>query len=118
MEPFRLKNVTFRRVLQALFLLSIAANANTYSEDNALHSLYYAYGAYCQMGDLENWGCKWCSESNLDISSHGAGVVNIDELQAFIGYDPDDNQIVLSFRGTYCYDAKICFQDWIDDLGI
>merc|ERR1739838_1206223 len=33
-----------------------------------------------------------------------------------MGYDSDQNQIVMAFRGTYCHDVKICFQDWIDDL--
>jgi hypothetical protein len=40
-------------------------------------------------------------------------VIHTDSLQAFIGYDSDKSQIVLSFRGT---DDPLT--EWIDNLGI
>jgi len=85
----------------------------SYDQDNALIALYYAYGAYCNETELRAWNCKWCEEvSNFEIANNGAGVVNGNELQAFIGYDPDYERIVLSFRGTDN------IQDWIDDLDV
>ena len=85
-------------------------NANPYDEDEAFNTLSYAYGAYCNATDLRSWECKWC-QSNFDITSHGAGVIDTFDLQAFMGYDHDQNRIVLSFRGSHNID------NWINNLG-
>jgi len=102
---------TLQSLIPTLFILC-TTNANLYDEEHALKSLHFAYAAYCDNTSLANWSCKWCSDSSLDMSSHGAGIVDTAELQAFMGYDADQGQIVLSFRGTKFYS----FQDWIDDL--
>ena len=87
------------------------ANAATYSQDDAKTALYYAYGAYCDADELTSWDCKWCDYlSNFEVASDG--VISGNSLQAFIGYDPDNSRIVLSFRGT----ANIV--DWLKDFGI
>jgi len=100
--------------LAILEVVAFFTVASAYDETTTLDTLYYAYGAYCDESDLEDWSCKWCTDyhSNFDISSNGAGVVNTDDLQAFMGYDSDNSQVVLSFRGT----IEDSFEDWVDDL--
>ena len=56
---------------------------------------------------LESWTCKWCKEvPGFEVST----VVNVDALQAFVGYDTQYKQVVVSFRGSSN------LQDWLDDL--
>jgi len=86
-------------------------NFSTYYESEAYHTLSYAYGAYCDTASLQNWDCNYCS-SNFDIASNGAGVIDADDLRAFMGYDHDYDRIVLSFRGT----SNI--ENWISNIDI
>jgi len=86
-------------------------NFSTYYESEAYNTLSYAYGAYCDTADLQNWDCNHCS-SNFDITSNGAGVIDTDDLRAFMGYDHDYDRVVLSFRGT----ANI--ENWISNIDI
>jgi len=102
--------------LLSLVLLFVVRNVNSneqgsevlpYSQQFANYSLMFAYGAYCSEASLQAWNCKWCHYvPGFEVSS----VVVIDDLQAFIGYDPTQKQIVISFRGSSN------FIDWLDDF--
>jgi len=78
-----------------------------YDEEFANRTLMFAYGAYCGSSSLQTWTCKWCQQiPNFEVTY----VETKDELQVFVGYDVDADQIVVSFRGTH---NAI---DWLDDL--
>jgi len=78
-----------------------------YNQDFANYSLMFAYGAYCSEASLEAWNCKWCQYvQDFEVST----VVVIDDLQAFVGFDPQQKQIVVSFRGSQN------LIDWLDDF--
>ena len=82
-------------------------NPDSYSQSTANHTLMFAYGAYCPADQLEDWSCKWCQEVPgflVDV------VYEADYLLAFTGYDPQYNQVVVSFRGTHNV------EDWLYDL--
>ena len=90
--------------------IASAASYYTYSQENAYNALYYAYGAYCDASQLTAWDCKWCNYVNFEVASNG--VITSDSLQAFVGYDTEYQQIVLSYRGTANID------DWVKDFGM
>ena len=100
---------SFTHTVPALLFVAVC-HANTYNEDETFNTLSYAYGAYCDAADLRAWDCSWCT-SNFDITSHGAGVIDTGDLQAFMGYDQDESRIVLSFRGS----ANV--ENWLNNLG-
>jgi len=78
-----------------------------YSQTFANYSLMFAYGAYCSSSSIQAWNCKWCQYvSGFEVSS----VIVKDDLQAFVGYDTKEKQIVVSFRGS----SNLI--DWLDDL--
>ena len=80
---------------------------SSYDPSIGLRNLYFAYGAYCKESQLEDWSCKWCAY----IPDFNVSTVYVkDDLQVFIGYDEDGDQIVVSFRGS----SNI--EDWLDDL--
>ena len=79
-----------------------------YNESLAYIPLYYSYASYCQPLNINEWDCKWCNYASTDFKTEN--VVSINHLQAFIGYDNDQNRIVISFRGTHNY------QDWVKDF--
>jgi len=86
---------------------------SNYSEATAKANLYFAYGAYCPEANLEKWNCKWCKE-HTDFEIHSVietGYVQW-HLQAFMGYDPSGDQIVVSFRGSHN------FLNWVDDFQV
>merc|ERR1712228_565363 len=81
----------------------------SYSEQYATHCLYFAHGAYCPQSSLNSWTCKWCKYiPNFQITN----VTQIDYLQAFVGFDVEYNQILVSFRGSQ--NAV----DWLDDFDV
>lgn len=85
-------------ILSAFLSLTIVT---AYHETTALDTLYHAYGAYCGESDLKAWDCKWCNyHPNFEIILSSNDVVNADSLQAYIGYDSDKSQAVMSFRRT------------------
>jgi len=80
---------------------------NTYSQLTANDTLMYAYSAYCSVESLRSWSCKWCQyvpKFELDQ------LIEVHDLQAFTGYDPINEQVVVSFRGTFNY------ENWLHDL--
>ena len=68
-----------------------------YNQDLAINTLYYSYGAYCDASELASWSCQWC---DLLTSFNIESVISGNHLQAFVGYDPTNSSIILSFRGT------------------
>mmetsp|Transcript_9790 Transcript_9790/g.14913 ORF Transcript_9790/g.14913 Transcript_9790/m.14913 type:complete len:290 (-) Transcript_9790:31-900(-) len=83
----------------------------TYNESAAITNLYYAYGGYCPQAQLEAWTCKWC-QNNSQFEIYKVRETGLSEwdLQSYSGYNPSQNQIVVSFRGSYNT------ENWINDL--
>ena len=68
-----------------------------YNQELAINALFYSYGAYCDASELASWSCQWC---DLVTSFNIESVISGNHLQAFVGYDPTNSSIILSFRGT------------------
>jgi len=90
-----------------------------YNEVIAEEMVAYAAAATCSdAGLLQRWGCKVC------IGGHGAipappGLVNVSVIsdednlnQALLGFDPANERIVASFRGS------VDIEQWIFDLDV
>jgi len=80
---------------------------NSYSQSFANNTLMYAYGAYCPSSLLSSWTCKWCQYVPYFQVDQ---VIDLDALQAFTGYDPVNDQVIISFRGT----SNVV--NWLTDL--
>jgi len=92
---------------QAISEKSVQWDPNSYSQLFANNTLMYAYGAYCPSASLVTWSCKWCEYvPSFQVDT----VVDLDALQAFTGYDPAQDQVIVSFRGT----SNVI--DWLDDF--
>lgn len=89
-----------------------ANNPKTWNYDTGLDYLFLSYATYCPSDTLQNWSCKWCSQSSgvakfqpysfpSDFRTNTFGVV---------GYNPAWNQIVIAFRGSHN------IRNWIVDL--
>jgi len=80
-----------------------------YSETTAMQSLEYAKIAYCPSGNIRSWTCAACPlHPNFKLFQ----VYDNQSLdsQAYSGYDPDTNRIVVAFRGSYN------IRNWISDF--
>ena len=84
------------------------AKCAVYNESSAFVPLYYAYASYCESSSIDNWDCNWCQKASKRFIV--ANITEINSLQAFLGFDVDQNQIVISFRGTHNY------ENWLDGL--
>ena len=82
--------------------------SNEYNQSSAYIPLYYSYASYCDPSNILQWNCKWCNSASNNFEPQT--VISIDYLQAFIGYENDNDRIVISFRGTHNY------QDWFKDM--
>ena len=89
-----------------LLLLTIATSSTNaiiynYDPSYAMTALTYAKTAYCNATDgLANWTCPSCPlNSGFQITNVYSNTSN--SFQAFSGYDPKNNLIVVSFRGTW-----------------
>eukprot|EP01083_Nonionella_stella_P008910 25803_1 len=83
-------------------------NCSVYNESDAFIPLYFSYASYCDASNINNWDCVWCHKASDDFKVEN--VFTIDYLQGFIGYDLNENRIVITFRGTHNY------EDWVKDL--
>jgi len=96
--------------LFCIFLLLITfskAKDSVYTHNNALRHLYYAYGSYCNVSSLESWNCKWCVYNpDFEVNT----VINKNFLQGYVGFDNAQNQIIVSFRGSYN------LPNWVDNF--
>ena len=69
------------------------------------------YQTDCPESQLKSWTCKWCY-NHSDFELHSVVETGYLEwhLQAFTGYDPSGDQIVVSFRGSHNA------ENWFDDF--
>lgn len=97
-------------------LLALAvpgARAVTWNETQAQSMLFYAYGAYCNESSLAAWTCKWCRErGQTNFVATAFPSDRRTNTFAYAGYNPDNETIVVAFRGTQ--DASL--RNWITDL--
>jgi len=91
-----------------------ASNAQAaWSESVAQQYLYYAYAAYCNTTQVQDWDCKWCQQPAL--SNFTPTAYPYDSFingYGYVGYDMNNKTIVVSFRGTEASSLK----NWIIDL--
>ena len=90
---------------------SILASAN-YDASIALKSMYYAGASYCDKGTLDTWTCGEPCSSNAGVSSIFRIENELLDTFAFVTYNSDDNEIVVSFRGTNGAD----FLNWMTNI--
>lgn len=101
-----------------IFTISLSSSSSSavpinYDSDLAMYSLTFAKAAYCNATLLQNWSCLACPLNprfqiyNVYTDANTSG-------QAFIGYDPTKNRIVVSWRGTWNTRGwEIDFASWL-----
>mmetsp|Transcript_1338 Transcript_1338/g.2168 ORF Transcript_1338/g.2168 Transcript_1338/m.2168 type:complete len:287 (+) Transcript_1338:84-944(+) len=103
-------------IIGAVALVQSASCAydSNYELSVAEKYVYFSGAAYCadprfKKSGVEEWTCKACQKyPGVDatvFSSSRDGV-------GYVGYYPDDNEIIIAFSGTNPFDI----QEWIDDL--
>lgn len=105
--------------LATVFALALTKLSFAYDSDYSL-SLAQRYvtfcgAAYCtdpilKRNSVDDWSCNACKKyPNCQATSfHG----NLSDANGFVAYDPDANEIVVSFSGT----DPLSIKNWIDDL--
>ena len=90
----------------SVFAVSMAS-AN-FDLAQAVEGVYYSKISYCQAPHIASWTCGACPKF--------PGMVNVTverdedhDAQGYVGYNPQQNQIVVAFRGT------VNLQGWIVD---
>jgi len=84
-----------------------------FDPDQALRFLYYSYAAY-QTTTVGTWSCSYCTAYGPASSFVPVATFHdpVTDGFGYIGYNPNYNEIVVSFRGS----ASI--RNWIQDLTI
>lgn len=89
-------------------VISSPVQAVVFDEGISLQYLHYAYAAFCDPQQLQGWNCEWCLDKNFVLS--GEFYDNITEVYGYVGYNPVNETIVISVRGTSNN------ANWIDDF--
>lgn len=99
----------FALVLAVAACVVSASKSYNYDPAIAMEALFYCKIAYCPGSAIQAWTCDACSlHSGFQLNA----VYQNPSLQsqAYSGYNPNTNRIVVAFRGS----SNI--QNWIDDL--
>jgi len=97
----------------ALLLVTVQALPfPTFSKDDALTYTYYSYSAYCSKWTLSNWRCGYCQGNTNGFVTVDYSYDRTSDTAAFVGYHPDRQEIVVSFRGT----VPTSIQNWVTDI--
>lgn len=101
------------KIILLLILIAIISTVNI-SPDNSYNladskTIAYLAGlSYCPKKCLEDWSCQDGKHINMINVTHVNNPATL--ASGFVGYRPDKNQIVISFRGS----SNI--QNWIEDF--
>lgn len=71
-----------------------------YSEATGIKSVYYAAAAYCSASSLESWTCGPACQENAGLTKVRMITDDAKGTFGWVGYNPKDDQIVVSFRGS------------------
>jgi len=95
-----------------LFLLAISANLaeSVYNWPTAFNYVMYAYSAYCQHQDLQNWSCFWCRNTTEKFTVTAIFLNDSTNTYGYAGYN--DREIMITFRGTQISSLE----NWITNL--
>jgi hypothetical protein len=86
--------------------------AGQYNYDLSLTMMDYSMAAYCSPDKLENWQCGTPCIKHPDIIDLSLIENTKYNIQGFTMYNPKNNYIILSFRGT----EPTSIKNWIDDI--
>jgi hypothetical protein len=106
--------VVLSSFLVALVLLLPTIDVTKWNYDTGYTYVLYAYAAYCPYETLNDWECKWCQYNETTRGFQPTGFFNdrATNTYGYAGYNPDLEQIIVSFRGTEVGSLK----NWITDL--
>jgi predicted lipase len=95
-------------ILAVIAVVAVTAQYD-FSLDHALDAIKYAKISYCPASDIQSWNCDACSlHANFQV--YNVYTNSSIESQAYSGFDPTRNEVVVAFRGSYN------IPNWINDL--
>ena len=88
-----------------------AGSRAAYTPSIGLRYVRFAAASYCEPSAIQTWSCLQCGNlpgvSGMRVTSDPSK-----DLQGFVAYASDRNEIVVSFRGT----VATSIEDWLADL--
>lgn len=97
-------------VVGLLALLAVQCLAQ-FDQDTAQRFLYYSYAAYLP-DNVQNWSGGYCIGATEGFVPTALASNDTIDTFGYVGYHPQLQEIVVSFRGTHNLD------NWIEDLKI
>jgi hypothetical protein len=74
--------------------------------------IYYSYSSYCTFSKIQDWTCDFCVGDTQGFKTLHVSYDKPTDSVAVVGYHPDREEIVISFRGT----EPLSIKNWIDDV--
>jgi hypothetical protein len=98
-------------VYSAFVGMASSVNSASYDEPTAIKAVYLSAAAYCREPLITAWNCSFCKEQFPQFQLRAPVFYGVKtDSQAFVGYAPSLDTIMVGIRGT----ASIT--DWIDDI--
>lgn len=85
-----------------LFATCVSVAATKFDAFDLENALSFSRAAYCNSSSIQSWNCgEVCTgRPNFVVEKIITASASSPRITAFIGYDPSDRAIVISFRGT------------------
>ena len=102
-------NSPLNHLMYATLLAILSCTVSAYYDENiAYKGVMYSAAAYCLYSDLDAWDCGVPCTNTRGIfrGSIVRSVKNEDDLFGFVAYNSEDQEVVVSFRGTNGLDFK------------
>ena len=99
-------------VIASLMGLSQGISSNIYNDVVGRKGLYYSAGAYCAYDTLTNWQCGTPCNRNPGLTGVTKILNSVRNTFSFVGYDSNQNEIVVAFRGTNGADLE----NWMTNI--
>eukprot|EP01132_Coremiostelium_polycephalum_P008237 gene8237-10125_t len=114
MKNVLLTYVVIISILQVVVINAQPPSSEPFSLATAYKHLTYSYSAYCDTDQLLNWTCPYCSYNNYSTPVQVTSLLQYDPTNTFgfLGFSPDDQTIILAFRGT----EGTSLENWITNL--
>lgn len=91
-------------------LAKVQLDPTQWNYDTGLTFCLYSYAAYCPSSQIQSWNCSRCQHNSTVSDFQTTSIVtSMDEL-AYIGFNSEYKQIIVSFRGS------TNLKNWIQNL--
>lgn len=96
-------------------LSAAGSHSIVFNYTKALRALHHSAAAHCHPEVLEKWSCGTACQHEEGIRNVTVIANNVTKTYGFVGYSPETNEILVSFRGSVNFQNIVTDIDFIEE---